>query len=667
MTKTYPHIFTPFKIGPVELKNRMVMAPMSTELGGLNGEVTPDMIAFYRERALGGMGLIVVEYTCVEPETGRAHEYQLTLESEENLDGHRRLTQAVHDAGAKIFMQIQHGGIYANRKVIKDGMPVGPSDIYSRRDPERMTSRGLSHEEVEQLVLSFGNTARLAMEAGYDGVELHGAHGYLLTQFLSPLCNLRDDQWGGDFERRLAFPVAVVKAVREAIGDAPLVFRISVEEFRPGGSTIDDMEIISQHLSDAGTDAFHCSAGWGVGRAIEKVLEPMSAEEGWRIPYAARIRKATGKPVIAVGQIRWPETAEAAVESEQADLIALGRPMLTDPEWANKAKAGQRDQIRPCTSCNWCLTPHEDRIQVGCAENPRTGNELDRILPGDTGKGEKAVVVGAGPGGIAAALMLDNAGFETTLFESRPFLGGGIVASATPPGKDKLFWYRDYLATKLKGSKVKINLETSANADDIESLSPALTIIAAGTMKKDMPIEGIDDPMVINAYDVLMGERDCELKSGEQAIVYGGGETGCEMAEYLAEKDIAVTLVTRSRADQLARSAEHIYRGALLARLQENPLVTIAELSHVTAISDGKVTLKSEDGKEENIAAKRLFMAQGRQPANELESELHQRGMVCSAIGDAAQMGRIGDAVHAAYKAVQSLAGQYATIGHAGF
>lgn len=194
---SYPNLFSPFRIRDTVLRNRMVMAPMSTELGGLDGEVTPAMIAFYRERALGGMALIIVEYTCVDPDTGRAHAYQLTLDNRRNLDGHRRLVRTIHDAGAKIFMQIQHGGQYANPKVLPGGMPVGPSDIFSKRDPDKMTCRGLTSDEVAAMAASFGNTAALAVEAGYDGVELHGAHGYLLTQFMSPLGNRRDDEWGG--------------------------------------------------------------------------------------------------------------------------------------------------------------------------------------------------------------------------------------------------------------------------------------------------------------------------------------------------------------------------------------------------------------------------------------------------------------------------------------
>ncbi|MDE1145136.1 MAG: FAD-dependent oxidoreductase [Azospirillaceae bacterium] len=655
-TTPYPHLFSPFQLGTVRLKNRLVMAPMSTELGGREGEVTPDMIAFYRERALGGMGLIVVEYTCVSPDTGRAHEFQLTLESRRNLDGHRRLVETVHAAGAHVFMQLQHSGQYANRTLLPGGMPVAPSDVPHRRDPSRLVARGLSEVEVADLVEAFTNTARLAVEAGYDGVELHGAHGYLLTQFLSPLTNRRDDRWGGDVERRLAFPLAVIGAVREAMGDRALVYRLSADEFTPGGLTIDDMEAIAPRLAAAGADALHISTGWGVGASFEKVVEPMSTAEGWRIPYARRLRDAAGVPVIAVGQIRWPEMAEAAVAHEDADLVALGRPMLADPDWANKARAGRRDLIRPCTSCNWCISPHEGRHQVGCAENPRTGNELDAALPTDLGRDRRAVVVGAGPGGIAAALLLQQSGFETHLFEQRTHTGGGIVASATPPGKEKLFWYNDYLQRQVTGSGVRLHLGQSADTGAVLALSPALTIIATGTRPISLPITGLDDPMVMDAYDLLMGECDVDLAAGGHAVVYGGGETGCETAEYLAHRAIRVTLVTRSPRDSLARSAEWVYRRALLERLAANPLVAILDNSHVRAVGNGRVVIEGAGPQVHDVAADRLILAQGRQPASSLADDLRAQGLACGLVGDSRRMGRIGDAVHMAYATVRELA-----------
>jgi 2,4-dienoyl-CoA reductase (NADPH2) len=648
----FPTLFSPFKIRDVELPNRVVMAPMSTELGGTNGEVTDAMIAFYTERAKGGFGLIIVEYTCVDVSTGRAHEYQLTLEGRDNLEGHKRLVESVHAAGAKVFMQLQHSGQYAVAKLLPDGMPVGPCDVFHPRKPEWQLCRAASDAEIRKWIVSFANTAALAIEAGYDGVEMHAAHGYLLLQFLSPRANQRTDEWGGPEENRLAFPLAVIRSIRAAIGNAPFSFRISVDEFRAGGLTIEDMERIAPLMVEAGVDALHCSAGWGTGRGMEKILEPMNEAEGWRIPYAERIKKVTGVPVIAVGQIRWPQMAEDALASGQTDLIALGRPSLADPSWPNKAREGRVADIRPCTSCNYCLGVHGDRHFVSCAENPRAGTELDPGLTPGIGKGRTAAVVGGGPGGMAAALMFDQAGFETHLYEAAPRLGGGLVVSATPPGKDKLFWYRDYLERQVNQSGVRQHLGAPASLEAVKALAPAVTMVAAGTARRDMDIPGIEGPHVHDAFALLNGDTTLDLAPGKSAVVYGGGETGCETAEYLAHHGVKVTLVSRSGIHQLARAAEHIYRGALTARLAENPLIEIVADTHVTAVGEEGIELSNGT----SVKADWLLIAQGRDSNRDLADALEAAGVPCTLVGDALKGGRIGDAVHGAYRAVLALA-----------
>jgi 2,4-dienoyl-CoA reductase (NADPH2) len=648
----FPTLFSPFKIRDVELPNRVVMAPMSTELGGTSGEVTDAMIAFYTERAKGGFGLIIVEYTCVDVATGRAHEWQLTLEGRDNLEGHKRLVQSVKAEGAKIFMQMQHSGQYANAKLLPDGMPVGPCDVFHPRKPEWQLCRAATDTEIRKWIDSFASTAALAIEAGYDGVEMHAAHGYLLLQFLSPRANQRTDEWGGPEANRLAFPLAVIRAIRAAIGNAPFIFRISVDEFRAGGLTIEDMERIAPLMVEAGVDALHCSAGWGTGRGMEKILEPMNEVEGWRIPYATRIKRVTGVPVIAVGQIRWPQMAEDAIASGQTDLIALGRPSLADPFWPAKAREGRTADIRPCTSCNYCLTVHGDRHFVSCAENPRTGTELDPGLTTQVGNGRTAVVVGGGPGGMAAALMLNQAGFQTHLFETAQRLGGGLVVSATPPGKDKLFWYRDYLERQVDQSGIVQHLGTQAEVGAVKALEPAVTMVAAGTAWRGMDIPGSESALVHDAFALLNGDLTLNLEIGNCAVVYGGGETGCETAEYLAHHGVKVTLVSRSGIHQLARAAENIYRGALMARLTENPLIEIIPDTNISEVDDASVTL----GNGKRLTTDWLFIAQGRDSNRGLADALEVAGVPCTLIGDASQGGRIGDAVHGAYRAVLALA-----------
>jgi 2,4-dienoyl-CoA reductase-like NADH-dependent reductase (Old Yellow Enzyme family)/thioredoxin reductase len=650
----FPHLFSPFDFAGVQLKNRLVMAPMSTGLAGENGTVQPSHLAFYRERALGGFGLIVVEFTCVEAATGRSEKHQLALESRANLDGHKRLVDAVKGAGAKVFVQLQHGGRFADKRFV--ALPKGPSAVYSRKDATKLVSGEYTSDDINRLVDRFGTTARLAAEAGYDGIEVHGAHGYLVAQFISPLCNRRDDEWGGDAERRMAFPIAIAKAARAEIGQRPLVFRLSVDEFLPGGITIDDTEVNAKMLVAAGTSAFHASTGQGPA-SFERVMEPMSAPEGWRIPYSGRLRRAVQVPVIAVGQIRDPAMAEDALASGEADLIAMGRPTLADAQWANKVRDGRIDEIRPCTSCNWCISGATE--SVSCAENPRTGNELEAPVDADIGKGKHAIVIGAGPGGIASALMLAEHGFKTDLYERRASLGGGLIASAAPPGKDKFYWYLDYLLRRLERSNVKVHLNAPLDAVALAAINPNLVFVAAGTRQRPMDLEGVNGANVLDSYEVLMGQQDHGLTAGQSIIVYGGGETGCETAEYFAKLGISVMLVSRSSEADLARAAEFVYRKVLIERLAKNDQITVVPNTHIVRIDEQGAELMSRETQQiRYVAVDRIVMAQGRDPDYALVEDVLAAGIPCYTIGDSRRTGRIGNAVHDAHNAIRSIAAE---------
>ncbi|KSQ24997.1 NADH:flavin oxidoreductase [Pseudomonas aeruginosa] len=660
----YPHLFQEILLRNLRIPNRTVMAPMSTNLGSQEGFVTPEQVAFYRERASGGTGMIIVEFCCVEGATGRSEHRQLTLESPAQVAGHQRLVEAITSAGSVACLQLQHGGRGAKRDLLADGMPIAPSDVATRSG--RLMARGMDDAEVERLVEAFGRAAELGVQAGYQAVELHGAHGYLLTSFLSPYSNQRTDRWGGDEERRLEFPRRVIQRVRQSIGDRPLIFRLSADEFTPDGLSIEDMERIAPKLVSAGVDALHVSIGLG-WTSFDKVIEPMSTPEGWRLPYSRRIRAVVDVPVITVGQIRWPETAERAIREGDADMIALGRPLLADPQWANKARLGERDCIRPCTSCNYCVAISSAADgAIGCAENPRTGHELDSLPDAGHLRGQRAVVIGGGPGGMAAALMLQQAGFATELHESRSVLGGGLIASAAPPFKDKLTWYLDYLHRQLEHSDVSVRLDSRIDLVDLDvGEKPAIVMLATGGHPIRMPIDGVDNPIVRDAYDLLMGDSArLPLAVGEKPVlVYGGGETGCETAELLSEQGHEVVLVSRSPAEQLARSAEVIYRGVLKQRLLSNPRIRIQDNASIERIdADGGVLLRHQDGSSSELQTSAVLIAQGRRPDESLLRGLLEVKLPVTVIGDARRGGRIGDAVHDAYRAVHSLCASAAPL-----
>ena len=651
---SYPTLFSPIDIGTIRLKNRIVMAPMESHMGNADGSVSRESIAYYRERALGGVGMVIVEFTCVDGLDGfSGMAPQLRLDTPFYRASHAKLASAIKLAGAKACVQLSHAGRQSHPDVV-GRHPLTPSSVPLSRYPRATVPRALEEHEIERIIASYARAAGLAMSAGYDAVMLHGAHGYLLSQFLSPLANQRDDAWGGDLERRMRFPIAVIKAVRAAIGDRPLLYRMTVSDFLEGGTTVEDSERVAPRLCEAGVDAIDISCG-SLDR-IDVILEPMSIPEGVRLPMARRIREATGKPVICAGVMRHPDKAEAAILDGDTDVISLGRALLADPFWAAKAKAGRADDIRPCTSCNWCIMELGANRSVGCAENPRTGHETD--LPIEPfGRGRRAAVVGAGPGGMAAALLLDQAGFEVDLYEKRASLGGNLITSATPPGKDKLFWYHDYLKRRLDRSRVRVHLGVEADAETVVAGRPDAVIIATGARLAPLDLEGPGGLPVAPAYAVLLGDVEPPRGTAERPIViFGGGETGAETADFLAERGHRVKLVTRSPADRIARNAEPLYRQHVLARLRENPSIEIVENTRVTTVGAERLILLGPEGERHEQAASCLLLAHGLAPNDDLVDQLAGAVPAVVAIGDSHRVARIGEAVNDAYRAVQGLA-----------
>lgn len=651
ITSAYPRLFAPVTIGTMTLKNRVVMAPMESKLANDDGSVSDRSIAYYTARAEGGVGMVTVEFTCVDTTDGYGTLLpQYRLDAPEFIEGHAKLVRSLHASGSKACVQLSHAGRQAVEKNI-GRQPVAPSAVFLRLT--QTMPRALEPFEIERIIAAYASAAARACEAGYDAIMLHGAHGYLLTQFLSPFLNRREDEWGGDEARRMKFPLAVIRAVKAVIGDRPLLYRMSVDEFMPDGLTIADSERIVPHLVEAGVDAFDISIG--TLDRHDLLVEDMSISEGWRLPMARRIRAASGVPVICAGVIRKPEMADQAIADGDIDVVSLGRALLADPEWPNKARAGRAAEIVPCTSCNWCISNIRTRGRVGCAENPRCGSETEPEIEAAT-PGARAVVVGAGPGGVAAALYLSEAGYAVDLYEARAFVGGGLVASATPPFKEKLFWYRDYLARRLSGSDVELHLGETASPDTIAALNPDALIIAAGAAPRRMEIDGFDRPSVGFALNLLMGDETLDNLDRERAVVvYGGGETGCETAEFVTATGRSAILVTRSGRDQLARDAEVRYRFNLLKRLANNPLLTIVDESRISRIDEDAVELTASDGSVTVRTCSRVLIGQGFDVNNRLRDALIAKGLSPIVIGDAREVGRIGDAVHAAYQAVRAM------------
>jgi 2,4-dienoyl-CoA reductase-like NADH-dependent reductase (Old Yellow Enzyme family)/thioredoxin reductase len=635
----FPKIFEPAFLGPLEVRNRLIMAPMGSRLANENGGVSPWQIDYYAERAKGGVGAIIVEITGVDSPHGVTSPKTLTIHEDFYIGGHNELVEAAHAHGARILLQLAHVG--RNRGFAMGVQPVAPSPIPNRFFG--VTPRKVSSGEIKDLVKKFVAAALRARTAGYDGIELHGAHGYLIGEFMSPLSNRRKDRYGGSLEKRMAFPVEIVHGIRRAVGPRyPILFRFSADEFEEGGMTLQDSKKAGRILEEAGVDVLHVSAG--TYDSMATVIEPMSYPEGWKIYLAETIKKAVKIPVIGVGVIRSPEFAEQILKEGRVDFIALGRALLADPQWPKKAREGRVKEIIPCISCNECIGSRTFRnLHVRCAVNPATGREgwLQRF-PAERKK--KVVVIGGGPAGLMAALTAKRRGHRVTLYEKSDHLGGQLRLAAVLPGREKIAWFGDYLRDQIRRERVKVLLRTNATAEKIVQEKPDSVILATGAVPLVPDLPGGESPQGCTAWDILGGKKKVQ---GKAVLVLGGGMVGCETALYLAARDNQVTVV--EMLEGAAQDTDFITRADILSRMQEARVEILAGRK-AEKISAGEVFLRNSAGKEERIKGGFVVLALGAVPAGDLKKSLQGKVQEIHIVGDARQPRKIIDAVYEGFR-----------------
>ena len=635
----FPKLFEPGRIGTMELRNRITMPPLGTCMATETGGISRELIHYLAARARGGAALITLEVTCIDYPRGKTTYVQPRLDNEYVLVGHSSLVDAVHAYDAKIIPQLMHSG-RSTTLVTTEGLePVAPSPI-----PDEMYSmvmpRELTTAEVEELVQKFVAAAMRAKNVGYDGVEIHGAHGYLVLQFMSPRMNQRQDKYGGDLAGRMTFPLEIVRGIKAAAGaDFPVLFRMSADEFFPGGITLEDSKVMARMLEEAGVDAIDVSAG--VPITILMWVETMEKEEGGRAYMSEEIKKAVNIPVITVGGIRSPEVAERILAEGKADFVHLGRTLLADPDWPNKAREGRVEDINKCTSCTYCL----DRIGPGmglpirCSINPVLGREEEWAAPKPAERRKKVVVVGGGPAGMEAARVAALRGHDVTLYEKEKELGGQVRLAAVPPGKEKWNWPIQYLSTQIKKSGVKIKLGEEATVASIEREKPEVVIVATGAVPLVPDLPGIAGPNVVTAWDVLGGKVKL---SGEKVIVSGGGMVGCETAEFLA-KDNEVTIV--EMLDAIAADMEMLHMMGFLTRV---PILNIQVRTGciVQEVTDKGVVIADKEGKRETLEADRVVLALGAEPERRVADALEGKVPELYVIGDSTKPARIMEATY---------------------
>ena len=640
--RVFPVLFAPGSIGTMTLKNRLIMPPISTNLAGEDGTVSDELLFHYAERARGGVGLITVENVCIAYPLARHGSAQPRIDEDVFIPGLRRLTNAIHQGGAKAAVELTHPGMNAGLRYIEGETPVAPSAV--PRSKDGLVPRALSREKVVEVVEDYVEAARRAREAGFDAVELQACHGLLINQFLSPLTNQRQDEYGGDRENRIRFLVEIVEGIKRRVGvDFPVMVRLVAEDMIEGGVTPEEGRWFARRLKEAGVDALHPDFGLG---GKEKRLEPMPYPQAWRVYLAERIKQVVSIPVIVVGVIREPGVAEEILETGKADFVALGRALNADPQWPNKAQAGEVASIRRCIGCNECvIARHVEDAPLRCSLNATVGRALEECRLEQAAVPKRVLVIGGGPAGMEAARMAALRGHRVALYERDPRLGGTLNAGAVPPGKEKLNWITEYFAHELPRLGVEIHLGEALDAERARALKSDVVIVATGSKPAIPDIPGVDGPNVLVAQEILARRM---LFTGQRFALVGGGLLGLETAEYLAAQGNAVTVL--KRYETIGRSIEPLYRDYLLRELKKHG-VKIMTRVEVEAIQADGVLVRDEAGEECVVPADQVVLARGATPSNELAHALQDLDPIV--IGDAAQPRKIINAVEEGYLAAR--------------
>ena len=609
------------------------MPALASFLLGNDGSISDATIEHYRRRAAGGPAMIIVEACSVSPE-GIVSAHQARIYEDRFVDGLARIATAIKKEGSLPAVQIHHGGRQTSIKVIKR-KPLAPSPLPCpaiRGDVEPLSIDG-----IQQLVKKFGQAAQRAYQAGFELIEIHGAHGYLINQFLSQFSNIREDEYGWNTAGRTRFAREIVEEVRRRLGhEFPISFKISAEEYVPNGLTTKESIEILKILAAAGIDIVQVSAGNDV--TPEWICQPMFMEKACLVNSAEQVKKALDIPVMAVGRINDLYIADQIITQKKADLVCIGRGLLADPEMPKKAQEGRQDEIRTCIACNTCMESIFKKGRIECLVNPMLGREKEMaFIPALQPK--KIIVVGGGPGGLNLAWVAAKRGHEVDVYEKRGELGGQLLPGSIPGHKAELRTLIQFQEKQAEIFGVKCHLNIEVSAEDIKALNPDVVILATGSLPALPAVEGIDKDIVLSFEDVLNG-GSFDFKS---VVIVGGGPTGLELALHLSEHGISVTVI--EMLPQAGKGLEAMTKKIILTKLKENN-VAISTDTRLLKIEDNGAVVANRDNQERFIEAHKVVIATGTRPNTRLYDQIKSLGFEIHQIGDCLEPRSAKDAIY---------------------
>lgn len=620
---SYPMLFKPLTIKRMTIKNRIIMPPMGTNYANLDGSMSEDHLSYYMERAKGGTGLIILENVCLDYPMGTNGTTQLRMDNDQFIPGLFKFTETMHAFGACVSVQINHAGASAYLGRLNGEQPISASDIPSKSGGT--IPRPLKKDEIQGIVKKYGEAALRAQRAGFDCVEVHAGHSYLLSQFLSPVYNKRTDEFGGIAENRTRFARMVIDEVRRQVGpNFPIALRFSAEEFVKGGNTLEDTLKLLEFLTEE-VDILNVSSA--LNDSIQFQIDEMALDDAWRVYMAEAVRKKFKKITVTSGNIRTPQVAEKILESGKADLIAIGRGLLAEPYWVNKVQYGQEDLLRKCISCN-----------IGCADNRIARSKPIRctinpdLIHGDDYKqvqvshSIRVTVIGGGTAGLEAACTAAEVGCDVRLFEAKSYLGGLAREISRLPDKKRIADFPDYLENRAgRLPNLKVFLNTSADLEEIKKTRPDIVVIASGSKPLLPPIPGLHEELakadrkVFSVFDLLSNLPHFSPFEGKNIAIVGGGAVGLDVAEYFSKRGAGSVSIIEM-LPVLGKDLDLVTRVSMMSMLEKYQVNQYKETALAKVESDHFIVKAC--GAEQNIPFDYGFICLGMRAFNPLANEL---------------------------------------------